>query len=99
MSTLSRFQSLRVLALASVAGLQVGFRPPKCGNSYMGPRGDQVRQRVKREKQEAESKVAQMVFAVCAHLVELRIGDNTKAEIERSSDGSVKNITMSEGEW
>ena len=39
-----------------------------------------------------------MVFPVCARLVELWIGDETKFVVERSSDGSVKDITLSEGQ-
>lgn len=42
--------------------------------------------------------VAQLVSPVCARLVELWIGDETKVVVERSSDGSVKDITLSEGQ-
>lgn len=94
--TLSRFQNLRRLALADAQCLNVGFDPPQCGNAYMGPGGDAVLQRVKREGEEAERKVAHMVFPVCASLEELWIGDTTKAMAGRSSDGSLQKLNMSE---
>ena len=62
----------------------------------MGPGGAAVRQQVNREGEEAERKVAHMIFPVCASLEELWIGDTRKAVAERSPDGRVKNITMSE---
>lgn len=62
----------------------------------MGPRGAAVRQEVEREEEEVERKVTHMIFPVCARLEELWIGDTRKAVAERSPDGSLKNITMSE---
>lgn len=74
----------------------VGFDPPWCGNAYMGPGGTEYPQQVDREGKEAEKKVAHMVFPICASLEELWTGDTAKAVVERSSDGSLRNITMSE---
>ncbi len=62
----------------------------------MGPRGAAVRQQVEREGEEAERKVTNMIFPVCASLEELWIGDTRKAVAERSPDGTLKNITVSE---
>ena len=93
---LSRFRNLQKLALAGVHCLNVGFDPPDCGNAYMGPGGDEYLQQVKREGEEAELRVAHMVFPVCASLQELWIGTTTKAVVDRSSDGSFKDLTMSE---
>lgn len=96
--TLSRFQNLRTLALAGAHSLHIGFDPPRCGNAYRGPRGNEYRQQVISKGKEAEKKVAHMVFPVCANLKELWIGDSTKATVERYSDGGVRNINMSEGD-
>lgn len=64
----------------------------------MGPGGDEYLQQVRREGKEAELRVAHMVFPVCASLRELWIGKTTRAVVDRSSDGSFKDITMSEVE-
>ena len=62
----------------------------------MGPRGAAIRQQVQRKREEDESKVTHMIFPFCASLQELWIGDTRKAVAERSPDGSLKNITVSE---
>ena len=49
MSQLAQFRKVEVLGLASSANLNVGFHPPRCGNAYMGPRGDALVKRVQQE--------------------------------------------------
>lgn len=64
----------------------------------MGPGGDEYLQQVIREGEEAEVRVANMVFPVCDSLRELWIGNTTRAVVVRSDDGSLSNITMSRNE-
>lgn len=98
MPILSRFKDLRTLALDGVRLLNVGFDRPSCSKCVsVGPGGVKLhRERAKSDAEETERKVAHMVFPVCASLGQLWIGDTTKAVGERSPDGSLKKITMSE---
>ena len=57
-----KLPNLGTLTTAGAHSLGVGFRPPRCGNSYIGPKGAKVRQRVRGQRDEAEQLVAQMVF-------------------------------------
>ncbi|KAL8884719.1 MAG: hypothetical protein Q9215_007294 [Flavoplaca cf. flavocitrina] len=82
------FTNLKVLALAELRRLDVGFHPPRCGNVYRGPNGHLVRKRVEREREEAKIKAARMVFAKCLNLEELWIGDCVKVTIVRSGHGN-----------
>lgn len=95
---LSRFKDLRTLALDGARLLNVGFDPPSCRKYVsVGPGGVKLhRERAKSDEEEAERKVAHMVFPACASLGQLWIGDTTKAVGERSPDGSLKKITMFE---
>ncbi|KAL8850393.1 MAG: hypothetical protein Q9221_004625 [Calogaya cf. arnoldii] len=81
---LSRFRDLRTLALANAWDLGVGFNPPICGNVYFGPDGQRVREAVKRERVEAEKRVAQMAFTMLPKLEELWIGDSSRATVVRT---------------
>lgn len=82
---LGQLKFLRCLALADSSCLGVGFHPPRCGNVYMGPHGDEVRKQVQAEGHEADQKVARMVFATCLELETLWVGDFTKFTVDRAT--------------
>ncbi|KAK0203013.1 hypothetical protein DFS33DRAFT_948570 [Desarmillaria ectypa] len=43
---LSQFKKLKTLGLVDTSSLHVGFNPPRCGNVYIGPNGDEIRRKV-----------------------------------------------------
>ena len=94
---LSRFECLEYLALAGASQLGVSFRPPWCGNAYRGPHGKALRERVKREGEEAEAKVANMVAPACANLKELWIGEWTRVEVLRDEQGGFRDVLLRDG--
>jgi len=95
---LSRFNNLQYLSLASAFDLKVtDFQPPWCGNAYDGPGGDQLLQRVEEEQEKATKMVVQMVFPVCRQLKVLWIGDRQRAEVRRTEEGDVADITWIAG--
>ena len=71
MSQLAQFRKVEVLGLASSANLNVGFHPPRCGNAYMGPRGDALVKRVQQEREAADERVARALFSQCSQLKQL----------------------------
>ena len=91
---LSRFERLEYLALADPSKLGVGFEPSWCGNAYMGPHGNEVRELVRRERKEAEAKVANMVAPACANLKELWIGEQTRVEVLRDEQTGFKDVLL-----
>ena len=94
---LSRFECLEYLALSGPSKLGVGFEPPRCRNAYSGPHGEALRERVKREGEEANAKVANMVALACAKLKELWIGESTRVEILRDEQGGFRDIVLHQG--
>lgn len=92
--TLSRLTGLEYLALGPASKLDVGFNPPRCGNVYRGPRGQEVRERVDLKRQVAERKVAAMVANACPRLKDLWIGDSPHVEVVRDKNGVVENCVM-----
>ncbi|KAL8834538.1 MAG: hypothetical protein Q9176_007420 [Flavoplaca citrina] len=85
---LRRFTDLKVLALADLTRLDVGFHPPRCGNVYRGPNGHLVRERVEREMEEAKTRAAGMVFANILKLEELWIEDCSRATVVSTKFGN-----------
>ncbi|KAL8885147.1 MAG: hypothetical protein Q9192_006695 [Flavoplaca navasiana] len=86
--TLRLFTDLKVLALADLRRLGVGFYPPRCG-----PNGHLARKHVEREKEKAKIRAAGMVFAKCLKLEELWIGDCLRVTVVRSGHGNEFNFT------
>ena len=84
---LSRFADLRTLSLPAVRWLRLGFRPPRCGNVYMGPNGAEVRERVNDQRHQAEQKASRLVFTECPQLEVLWLGDNRKSTPTRDDCG------------
>ncbi|KAF8908020.1 hypothetical protein CPB85DRAFT_1310476 [Mucidula mucida] len=85
------FPTLKILRVMSLSRLGVGYDPPRCGNSYMGSHGAQLRERLERQCHESTEKVATAVFDACKQLVELWLGSFTRALAERRG-GTVINI-------
>jgi len=84
-SCMSRFRHVEVLSIPSSADLRVGFSPPRCGNAYMGPGGDEVRKRVDEQRKQAEEHVASTLFQRIPSLKELWFDIYTKATMEENS--------------
>lgn len=80
---LARFEDLRTLTLDEISDLHVGFNPPRCGNVYMGPDGEEYRKEVDRQGQEAMQNVARQVFEAVSGLQELWIGNYDRAVLKR----------------
>ncbi|KAL8870383.1 MAG: hypothetical protein Q9174_003561 [Haloplaca sp. 1 TL-2023] len=85
---LGRFRDVKILVLTDAHLLKVGFHPPWCGNVYMGPNGQRVRELVKAQRLEAKARVANMVFATIQSLETLWIGDFSKASVARTHCGN-----------
>ncbi|KAL8717412.1 MAG: hypothetical protein Q9225_005343 [Loekoesia sp. 1 TL-2023] len=90
--TLSRFQNLTSLVLADAHGLKVGFNPPFCGNTCMGPDGQKYYQQIYEEGRQAEERVANMVFPKLPKLGKLWIEDFSEARVTRTEFGVVNEI-------
>ncbi|KAI0814750.1 hypothetical protein BC629DRAFT_1466897, partial [Irpex lacteus] len=73
-SQLSRFRFVEVLGVADSANLNVGFCPPRCGNAYRGPRGAELRERVRKEGEDADKRVGLAFFSQYPQLKELWLG-------------------------
>jgi hypothetical protein len=83
---------LEELMLASPVYLGVGFDPPRCGNAYMGPGGDELRKRVHEQRERADELVSRSVFQACASLKKLWIDDHRRAEVSRDDQGIITDI-------
>ena len=83
------------LVLPSAISLRYGFNPPGSGNVYMGPIGHASLEQVAEEMREATVRVVNMVFCKLTRLTELWIGDDSKATVSRTPDGSISDITWS----
>ena len=64
----------------------------------MGHRDAESRASVNSQRQQAEHKVAHMVFPVCAYLEVLTIGNNTKCTVERDLYDCVERISVWQGD-
>ena len=98
LSILVQFEDLKTLALSGAADLHVGFQPPRCGNSYLGPGGEEARMHVREQGRQAEMRVAKMVFLSLKGLEELWVGDCAKATVTTDDTGMVEEIQWSY-EW
>jgi hypothetical protein len=85
--TLSHFDNLKILVLADLQHLDVGYNPSGCGNAYMGPGGQAVREREAQQRQQAVTYVGKLVFDRVSGLEELWVGDYDKATISTNVDG------------
>lgn len=94
MPIISRLIHLTYLQLPEASALGVGFHPPRCGNVYHGPNGKAVREQVKKDRLEAERKVAHLAFTACERLEVVAIGKVTVATAERASDGSLLDFNI-----
>lgn len=91
---LSRFPMLTHLGVPRASELRIGFRPPRCGNYYMGKDGQARRQRVQQARREANREAANLAFSACATLKIVTIGDDAMATAERSEDGTLLDFTV-----
>lgn len=91
---LGRFANLAHLGLPRASVLGVGFRPPGCGNYYMGKDGPARREQVERARREANRKVAELALSACRTLQTVTIGENTVATAERSKEGALLDFTV-----
>lgn len=94
---LAQFRQLKILVLAKAMDLGLGFNPPSCGSAYGRPGGNELQERVNKERNAANRTAAELCFEACGSLEILWIGDNTKATVCRFSDGSVADIGIEEG--
>jgi hypothetical protein len=89
---LARFTAMEELILAEVSELGVGFNPPGCGNSYMGPQGDERRKEVATQGRRARELAAKGVLEACSQLRTLWVGDCSRAEAVRDEKGNFIDI-------
>ncbi len=94
---MSRFKNPQYLALTSVFTLKVACFQPFSGNAYSGANGDQMRQRVREERERATKIVVQMMFPKCKKLKVLWIGDRQRVEVRRTEEGDVAGVTRTVG--
>ena len=95
---LSRMKHLEYIALSDVSRLDAGFTVPRYGYIFKGPRGQELRERVALQRQEAERKVARMVASACPRLRDLWIGDSAHAEVLRDKDGAFESYVLHRGQ-
>lgn len=89
---LAKFSSLQYLTLAAFGLGVTNFQPSTCGNSYMGPEGQQLLEKIHQERKEARELAAQMVLSECKNLRVLWIGDRDKAEVVGIDEGGVTQV-------
>jgi hypothetical protein len=85
---LQRLCNLKILALADPASLDVGFDPPRCGNVYLEPGGDEYREYVAQQRRDAVDYVGKLVFGKLEGLEELWVGDCDKGTRVTNEFGS-----------
>ncbi len=87
-----------MLGVADSADLNVGFRPPRCGNVYRGPRGAELRERVRKEGEDADKRVGLAFFSQYPQLKELWLGTYCPriATAKRDSGGAVSDLEWSQ---
>lgn len=98
---LPKFRKLQRLALPDVALLDVGFHPPDCGNAYWNDDGTDNLEfiaYIDAQQREAETRVATMLAPPCRNLTELWVGNYSRAEILRDTDGNYTDTTWHRGE-
>ncbi|KAK0222969.1 hypothetical protein EDD85DRAFT_860483 [Armillaria nabsnona] len=95
---LSQFKKLKTLGLVDASSLDVGFNPPWCGNAYMGPDGAELLRRVQEEMEEANKRVADMVFGTCVNLDVMVLGNSAKAVVTRDHGGQIQDIRWCEAQ-
>ncbi|KAK5165441.1 uncharacterized protein LTR77_008970 [Saxophila tyrrhenica] len=94
---LKQLRELRTLALADVADLHVGYEPPRCGNVFLGPGGDEYRQQLEEEKGRAVRYVGRKVFERLEGLEECWVGNWDRAVVRRGKEGSVMDVAWERG--
>ena len=85
---LGQFRNLKILVLEDAQFLKVGFEPSWCGNVYMGPGAQRAREFARRQGIDANTRVANMVFATVLTLEILWVGDVSRATVTRTHFGN-----------
>ncbi|KAL8967422.1 MAG: hypothetical protein Q9183_002927 [Haloplaca sp. 2 TL-2023] len=86
--SLGQFQNLTTLILSLAQYLNVGFSGPWCADAHMGPGEQRTRDPFQRQGEEANARVANMVFAAVLTLKTLWIGDVARATVTRTPFGN-----------
>ncbi|KZV85407.1 hypothetical protein EXIGLDRAFT_841529 [Exidia glandulosa HHB12029] len=74
LARLASLKSLTTLHLPPLSSLKLGYNPPWCGNAYMGPNGQKLRERLNKEEEEAKRQAKGIVRNALPRLRFLRIG-------------------------
>ncbi|KAK0203017.1 hypothetical protein DFS33DRAFT_1385380 [Desarmillaria ectypa] len=84
---LSQFKKLKTLGLVDTSSLHVGFNPPRCGNVYIGPNGDEIRRKV-----EAQHGVALQTpsLALASILMSWFLAISPRLSLPEEKDGKFK---------
>ncbi|KZV92235.1 hypothetical protein EXIGLDRAFT_718615 [Exidia glandulosa HHB12029] len=73
LARLASLQSLTSLHLPPLSSLNLGYNPPWCGNAYMGPNGQKLRERLNKQEEEAKRQAKRIVRDALPRLRFLRI--------------------------